>query len=71
MHTGKTLRCTPSVELSKDWLIEIHWSNEDNMLRYIGNYLIIVPFVKEKKEELGSDENQLALIISRGSWLRE
>ena len=64
MYTGKTLRCTPSVELSKDWLIEIHWSNEDNVLCYIDKYLIIVPFVKERKK---SWQNQPALIISRGS----
>ena len=64
IYTGKTPRCKPSVDFPDNWLIDYtpnHWSNEGTMLRYIDK--IIVPFVKEKREELGLDENQPALAI--------
>ena len=61
IYAGK-MPCLPAFKFPSDWLIRYtpnHWSNEAAMISYIEN--IIVPFIQEKREELG--ESQAALAI--------
>ena len=64
---AKRLRCHPDIEFPTGWDIwhsYNHWSNEDTMKRYIKK--IIIPYVSEKRKELGLQDNHPALAIYDG-----
>jgi hypothetical protein len=61
---GTTPKCLPSVQFPKDWHItfsENHWSNEKTMVDYV--QYIILPYVSEKRKELGLDLTFPVLVI--------
>ena len=55
VYEGTTSKCYPSgVNFPADWLISAtpnHWCNEETMLLYITK--IIVPYLQQKKKEMG------------------
>ena len=64
VYQGKSSQCHPKVKFSEDWYIthsENHWSNETTMINYISK--IIVPFVKNKRNEFKKTNDQVALVI--------
>ena len=64
VYQGKTKRSHPDYPFPSDWHIthtSTHWSNEETMLEYIDK--IIVPYVEDKKKELGLPEDHHALVI--------
>lgn len=64
LYQGKTPRCLPPVEFPKKWHItytENHWCNESTMKEYINK--IILPYVKQKREDLMLPVDYPALII--------
>ena len=65
VYKGKTSRCHPCFSLPSDWVITHspnHWSTafEETMLQYIKH--IIVPYVKNVRESLGSDGAALVVM---------
>ena len=64
IYQGKTPACLPKVAFPCDWDITYtpnRWSNEQSMLTYIEK--IIVPYVKQKREQLNLDGDHPALAI--------
>ena len=64
IYKGKTKRCLPSVDFPEDWLIsftENHWANETTTKDYI--YKILLPYVKQKREELKLPGDHPALVV--------
>ena len=64
VYQGKTSKCHPSIDFPKEWHIthsDNHWCNEETMKSYI--QLIIVPYVQEKRKQLGLADSQSALVI--------
>ena len=64
IYKGKTKRCLPSVDFPKDWLISFtknHWANEAATKDYI--YKILLPYVKQKREELKLPGDYPALVV--------
>ena len=64
VYEGKTPKCHPSIDFPKDWHIthsSNHWCNEETMKSYV--HLVIVPYVQEKRKQLGLSDLQSALVI--------
>ena len=64
IYAGKTKRCHPQFQFPGDWSITHapkHWSNETTMLEYIE--IIIYPYVRRVREDLGVGTKQAALAI--------
>ena len=64
VYQGKTSKCHPSIDFPKELHITKsvnHWCNEETMKSYI--QLIIVPYVQEKRKQLGLADLQSALVI--------
>ena len=64
VYEGKTLKCHPSIDFPKDWHIthsSNHWCNEETIKSYV--QLVIVPYVQEKRKQLGLTDSQSALVI--------
>ena len=64
IYQGKTNQCHPKVKFPNKWHITHspnHWSNETTMVNYITK--IIIPYVKNKRKELGKTDDQVALAI--------
>ena len=64
IYKGKTKRCLKFVDLPEDWLIsftENQWANETTTNDYI--YKILLPYVKQKREELKLPGDHPALAV--------
>ena len=64
IYKGKTPKCLPPVDLPSDWHVTFshnHWSNESSMRDYIDK--IILPYVRNKREELKLHPAHPALVI--------
>ena len=64
IYQGKTPACLPKVAFLCDWDMTYtpnRWSNEQTMMTYIEK--IIVPYVKQKREQLNLDNDHPALAI--------
>ena len=64
IYGGNTKRCHPAHQFPRDWLVshsQNHWAKEDTMLEYIQE--VIVPFVDNRREALGLNNDQPALAI--------
>ena len=64
IYQGKTTRSLPSYKLPADWDVTYtpnHWANEDTSLQYLQK--IILPFMKQKREELGFSADRPALVL--------
>lgn len=64
IYQGKTRKCLPAVDFPPKWHVTAtpnHWSNESTMVSYIEK--IMVPYVKQKREELNLPEDHPALAI--------
>ena len=75
IYQGKTRACLPAVTFPSDWNVTYtpnRWSNEDTMKTYIKE--IIVPYVKQKREQLklSADHPALAIFdVFKGQWTEE
>ena len=65
IYKGTTPRCRPkNVDFPKDWDLTYsanHWSNESTMIDYVNH--VILPYVSQKRKELGLDPKYPALVI--------
>ena len=65
IYAGTTQKCLPqNVQFPDDWHITCspnHWSNENTMIDYVEK--IIIPYVSNKRKELGKDRDQSAVVI--------
>jgi len=60
-YVGKTSKCLPKVDFPSGWCVtctDNHWANE-----YTALDDILLPYVKQKKKELGCPDDQLCLVI--------
>jgi hypothetical protein len=61
IYSGRTSRCLPGVSFPKTWHITFtanHWANEKTTIDYI-----ILPYIKDTREELSLSSNHPALVI--------
>jgi len=66
VYGGKTKKCLPVVSFPESWHITYthsHWCNEETTLDYTANCKIISPYIRRRKDELGSPESQPSLVI--------
>ena len=64
VYQGKTQKCLPNVDFPETWHITCtpnHWCNEDTVVQYIEK--ILIPYVTDKKKELGLPTTYPALTI--------
>ena len=64
IYAGKTSKCLPKVDLLAGWCVtctDNHWANEYTTLQYIDD--ILLPYVKQKRKELGCPDDQSCLVI--------
>ena len=64
IYQGKTQACLPAFSFPSDWDVTYtpnRWSNEQTMKTYVEE--IIVPYVKQKREQLDLDDDHPALAI--------
>lgn len=64
IYQGKTSACLPRHKFPNDWHITCtpnHWSNEEKMKEYLKE--IFIPYVQQKRQELGLPPNQAALAL--------
>ena len=64
LYTGKTERCHPLSPFPNGfdvWHTPNHWANSETCVRYLEK--IILPYVIEKRRQLGLSEEHMALVI--------
>ena len=62
IYQGKSTRSLPSYKLPADWDVTYtpkHWANEVTSLQYLQK--LILPFIEQKREELGLNAGHPAL----------
>ena len=66
IYQGKTAACLPKISFPHGWLLSYtpnYWSNEEKTCEYIDSESVILPYLKQKRKELGLNESFPALAL--------
>ena len=64
IYAGKTTKCLPRVKFPSSFSLSFnpkHYSNEEESIKVLND--IVIPYVVEERERLGSDKSHAALLI--------